>query len=123
MPRPPNPKSKTSQYVMGIKTEWETEFRAMKEICARNGLKLNEEIYERAVRSFLRDHDWPPGNSQTVLPSFGVQTKITQQCEYPHCVNAAKFEDTARHGGKIFFCQQHHEHAVENRLLKKSKQL
>ena len=76
MPRPPNPNSKTSQIIIKPRPEWETEFRAMKEICARNGLALNKEIYERAVRPFLRDHNYPPGNSQTMLRRFGVELSL-----------------------------------------------
>ena len=76
MPGRPNPKSKTPQIIVRCRPEWETEFRAMKEICARNGLKLNEEVYERAVKPFLRDHNWPPGNSQTLLERFGLELSL-----------------------------------------------
>lgn len=127
MPRPPNPKSKTShQYSMKIRQEWEIEFNAMKEICSRNGLALNQEIYERAVRPFLRDHNWPPGNSQTQLPSFGVQTRITQQCEYPRCQEIALYEvvpNSLYAKPKVFYCQKHYEDAKEKRLLRFSKRL
>jgi len=70
MPTVANPKAKTKQLVAKPKPEWETEFVAFKEICARNSLSMSQEIYERAIKSFLRDHHWPPGNSQTLLEGY-----------------------------------------------------
>lgn len=75
MPKPPNPESKGTKVTLSSKPEWVAEIRAFKEICARNGLSMSLELYKRGVRSFLRDHNWPPGNSQTSLSVFGVVTK------------------------------------------------
>ena len=75
MPKVANPKSKTKQIVAKPKEEWQTEFTAFKELCARNGLSMSQEIYERAIIPFLREHNWPPGNSQTLIDVF-VQKKI-----------------------------------------------
>jgi len=77
--KPPNPKSKTCSLIVRAKPEWEIEIRAFKEICARNGIQYSEELMRRGVRPFLQEHNWPPGNSQTVLPSYGAIVKL--KCE------------------------------------------
>lgn len=56
---------------MDGKPEEEEEIKAFKEICARNGIQVRN-IMMSAVRKFLREHNWPPGNSQTVLSVFGA---------------------------------------------------
>ena len=126
MPTHPNPHSKTNNIVLKGNQEREIKIRAFKEICARNGLDMSEILYEYAVERLLIEHNWPPGNSQTVLASFGVQTKITQQCEYPGCKEVACFEcvpNSPLAKPKVFYCKEHREHAERNRLLKKSKKL
>jgi len=67
LPSLANKESKTLRLVLIPKLDWETEIRAFKEICARNRIEVSNELYERAVKTFLRDHHWPPGNSQTIL--------------------------------------------------------
>ena len=88
MPRPPKPSS--IQLIIRAKPEWEVEFRAFKELCARNGIQYSQEIYERAIRPFLRDHNWPPGNSQTVLNGF--VPPIVTVCETKNCNAEAIYE-------------------------------
>jgi len=102
MPGRPNPKSKTPQIIVRCRPEWETEFRAMKEICARSGLKLNEEIYERAVKSFLKDHNWPPGNSQTLLERFG--SELTLVCVYCGKGGFKTLRKVTTPGGEMSVC-------------------
>ena len=75
MPRKPNPKSQTPRITICGKPHQEVQIRAAKEIAARNGIDLSDEMFNRGVLSFLRAHNWPPGNSQTVLPVFGVDGK------------------------------------------------
>lgn len=67
--------SKTFQLILKPRPEWEMEIRAFKELCARNGLSMSEELYERGIKTFLHEHNWPPGNSQTLLPKFGLTDK------------------------------------------------
>ena len=83
MPTVAKPNAPTKQIVAKPKPEWVTEFKAFKEICARNGLSMSQEIYERAIKVFLRDHHWPPGNSQTLLAVFEEKNTIPKQefCE------------------------------------------
>lgn len=75
MPRPPNPNAKFIRIVMDGKPEEEGEIKAFKEICARNGIKVRD-VMMPAVRDFLRKHNWPPGNSQTVLEAFGAKKQM-----------------------------------------------
>jgi len=76
MPKIPNPKAKTLRLVLIPKENQEMKIRAFKEICARNGFKISDVLFER-VESFLREHNWPPGNSQTLLSSFGAERSLT----------------------------------------------
>jgi len=74
MPRSPNPKSKTIRLVLIAKPFQEESIRAFKEIVARNGLIISDILFEK-VDSFLKQHNWPPGNSQTILQTFIGKTK------------------------------------------------
>lgn len=128
MVRGPDPKSKVSQIVITAKNvDEEKKITAMKEIIARNpdlsisttrtgkgeGIKL--------VERFLAKHNWPPGNSQTVLPVFGVDGKkicglCGKEAEHlydclfisglrkwvcEHCKNQAKEKTTLEHVYKM----------------------
>lgn len=75
MPRKPKPDSEVPQMIYRAKTEEEKiKLKAFKEICARNGIEMRE-VAAAAVDRFLREHNWPPGNSQTLLQVFGSETK------------------------------------------------
>lgn len=74
MPRQPNPKSKTTRLVLVPKQGQEQSIRAFKEIIARNGLNISDILFEKVV-SFLKQHNWPPGNSQTLLQTFIDEVK------------------------------------------------
>lgn len=53
----------------------------MKEICARDGLDISDELYHYGVKAFLRAHNWPPGNSQAVLSVYGAKPKyVCSRC-------------------------------------------
>ena len=67
MPKLANPQSETLHIQLKAKPEWEVHLRAFREICSRNGLSMSEELYNRGVLAFLQAHNWPPGNSQTLL--------------------------------------------------------
>ena len=125
MPRRANPKS-NNQIIVRAKDEVERQkLKAFKEICVLDGLEYSREIF-KLLEPFFRDHNWPPGNPQIQITKFGVQTEITQQCEYPGCSSIAAFEcvpNSPLAKPKVFYCQKHYEHARVNRLLKKSKQL
>jgi hypothetical protein len=89
-------------------------------IAKREGESLSQKIVKYCVDyKNLHGH----GNPQTLLPNFGVQKKIAQQCEYPRCSEVAVYADFARHGGTVYQCKTHHVHALENNLLKGSKRL
>jgi hypothetical protein len=86
MPRKPDAKSR-SPLVLRVKPEWEIQVRAFKELCGRNGIEYSKELFERGVLGFLRDHNWPPGNSQTRMKDF-VQTQLKECffCKKPNKV-------------------------------------
>jgi len=75
LPKPPDPKGKSNRLVLAASPEQEIYVRAFKEIVARNGLTIRDILFEKAVLPFLKEHNWPPGNSQTVLPKFGLTDK------------------------------------------------
>ena len=94
MPTVAKPNAPTKQIVAKPKPEWIPEFTAFKEICARNQLSMSEEIYERAIKVFLRDHHWPPGNSQTLLEVFEEKNTIPKLIVCEVCGEAAVYRCT-----------------------------
>lgn len=69
MPRWPDREAKTLRLVLSPKPGQEEKIRAFKELIRRNGLKIGDILFER-VEEFLKEHNWPPGNSQTVINTF-----------------------------------------------------
>ena len=69
MPRWPDRESKTIRLVVSPKLGEEEKVRAFKELIRRNGLRISDVLFEK-VEEFLKEHNWPPGNSQTIIPSF-----------------------------------------------------
>lgn len=123
MPTFAKPKAKTKQIVAKPRPEWEIEFVAFKEICARNGLSMSEEIYERAIKKFLEEHHWPPGNSQTLLEIYdGGHEESTVMCEIECCGEEAAYKcDTIFPFGRIKNLCAHHTSLFERRCELTSK--
>ena len=72
MPRPPDPKSKFPQLIIKASNiEQEKKIRGAKEIVARNHLTMID-----ILEPFLKEHRWPPGNSQTLLERFGLELSL-----------------------------------------------
>ena len=94
MPTVAKPNAPTKQIVAKPKPEWITEFTAFKEICARNQLSMSQEVYERAIKTFLRDHHWPPGNSQTLLEVFEEKNTIPKMAVCEVCGESAVYRCT-----------------------------
>lgn len=84
MPRKPDPETKEQQvYYRGKTEEEKKEIKAAKEIVARNSKLQMRTILKEAIKRFLREHHWPPGNSQTILGVFGaVATKECYLCHH-----------------------------------------
>lgn len=132
MTRQTDPKSKLAQIIIRAKNpDEETKIRAMKEIIFRNPEltittsknKKGEGI--KLIERFLAAHNWPPGNSQTLMSSF-TQTRITQKCDFPSCEEYAIYECVPKSKyakPKVFFCQGHYEEARDKGLLKSVKPL
>lgn len=73
-PRKPDPQAKVVQLICRAHPGEETKFRAFKEICRRNDIEYRTVLAEK-VDQFLTEHNWPPGNSQTLLTVFGAKAK------------------------------------------------
>lgn len=82
MVRHPNPDSKTLRLTLIPRNGERDKIRAVKEICARNDITIRDVLMNYGVEPFLRLHNWPPGNSQTILQSYGVLHK--QECYLCH---------------------------------------
>jgi len=119
--RSPDPKSKVPQIIIRAKqgqVQEEIEVKAFKEICSRNGLNMREEIFTRAIRPFLKDHNWPPGNSQTLME---VYTEPKKKLVCAHCKKEAPklYEALFISGAKLKFCEGCYQDAKRNKLVKK----
>ena len=71
MPRPADPKAKTLRLVLKAKPGQEEKIRGFKEICLRNGFEIGDILFKYGVENFLKEHHWPPGQSQTQLDYAG----------------------------------------------------
>lgn len=82
VPRQPDPNSKTQQlYFRATTVEEKNKVKAVKELCARNDDIEIKDVLMIGVDKFLRDHNWPPGNSQTVLSVYGALPKhVCSRC-------------------------------------------
>jgi len=79
--RKPDPNAKTNQLVIKSDDPLDVQkFQAVREIVARNSDLTIKKALMPGVDLFLRKHNWPPGNSQTVLNSFGA--KVKKECPW-----------------------------------------
>lgn len=90
MGRNPDPKSKVPQIVIRAMNADETiKINALKDIISRNPeltittTKKRKGEGIKMVEWLLGRHNWPPGNSQTILPVFGAEGK--KICGFPSC--------------------------------------
>lgn len=90
MGRKPDSNAKIPQIVIRAVNKNEAiKINAAKEIIARNSeltittTKTRKGEGIKWIEKFLGSHNWPPGNSQTVLPAFGVDGK--KICQFPGC--------------------------------------
>jgi len=80
--RCPDPESKTLRLVLEGESGESEKIRAVKEICKRNDITIHDVLMKHGVDYFLKLHHWPPGNSQTVLETYGSEKK--QECYLCH---------------------------------------
>jgi len=107
MTRQANPKSKTATIIVKANNEDEaTRIRALKEICVRNNLEIRKVILAKIDR-FLKEHHWPPGNSQTVLEVFDVKARVsTPICGIHGCSKPAT-DELFHELMKVYRCRKH----------------
>jgi len=120
MGRPPNPSAKTpSIFIIATKEEEAIVIRAVKQICAVDGLAIKTETL-KLFQQWLHEHNWPPGNPQIQITKFVEKQLVELSCEYPGCHNLATWLDYPNPPGKnkVYYCEAHHKHALENQLLK-----
>ena len=120
MPRKPKLNSGKSLTIHAKTLSDEEKIRAFKELHARNfDLELNSTIME-AINTFLKKHNWPPGNSQTVMEVFcNPKRADAQQCSI--CEETAIGKAKATNGWQGLLCQRHYEQSRDARLLRKWK--
>lgn len=84
MGRQADPKAGKSLTIHAATPAEEEKIKAFKEIHARNtDLEIRATVME-CVDRFLAKHNWPPGNSQTKLASFGA-VKTLRCASYTGC--------------------------------------
>jgi len=76
VPRPPLSTGKTTRLVLVPRPGEEAKIKAFKEICARDGYRVSDEL-SKLIDEWLIKHNYPPGNPQLPLTRFtsdsGVQ--------------------------------------------------
>jgi len=119
--RPPEAKAKSHQLIVKAKPEEEVELAAFKELCARNGIKIRDEIFTRTIRPFLREHNWPPGNSQTVIDVYTTTLEEKKELICERCGEKTEqlYEAMFISGKKLKECKNCFEHAKNKKLVKK----
>ena len=75
MPRPPLSTSKTTRLVLIPKPGEEAKINAFKEICARDGYQVRDEL-SKLIDGWLIKHNYPPGNPQLPLTKFTFSSGI-----------------------------------------------
>ena len=75
MPRPPLSTSKTTRLVLIPKPGEEAKINAFKEICARDGYRVSDEL-SKLIDGWLIKHNYPPGNPQLPLTKFTLDSKV-----------------------------------------------
>jgi len=114
MPRPPNKDAKIPRLVLVAKEGQEEKIKAFKEICARNEIHVSDILFEK-VEAFLIKHNWPPGNSQTLIFNFA------EQPVKPLVVTCPKLERKDSFQGKLGWCNYHGKWVSEEQCLGCSK--
>lgn len=120
MPTVAKPDAKTKRLVLIPKPGQEIKITAFKEICARNGIQISDVLFEK-VEAFLKEHNWPPGNSQTLLGVF------PQEAAAPKCY-ICKGEAVAMvvyiKTGKTYpLCHKHKQDCLETGKWRVEKEL
>ena len=122
MTKLPNHQAKTLRLVLIPKTGQEVKIRAFKELVARNGLQISDILFEK-VDEFLREHNWPPGNSQTLMSVFTEPKLVMQKCGREGCGLPAIGKAWAKNGWQGFLCRSHYEQSRDARLLMKWREV
>ena len=110
MPRKPHIRSGGSLTIHAKTPAEEEKIRAYKEIHARNEELEIQTSVMAAIDKFLREHNWPPGNSQTVLAVYREvpsELRICQYCnEFREKTSWCKLKMVAMH--KTASCERYH---------------
>jgi len=75
VPRPPLSTSKTTRLVLVPKPGEEAKIKAFKEICARDGYRVSDEL-SKLIDEWLIKHNYPPGNPQLPLTKFTFDSGV-----------------------------------------------
>lgn len=127
VPRNPDPNTKNQQaYVRGNTEEEKELIKAAKQICARNKDLNMRDVLMKGIKKFLRDHNWPPGNSQTMLASFDVKPVLPQlMCGISGCNRRVEYKNFREHE-VVYRCGKHkhwqlpwHDHYGSEKIKKR----
>jgi hypothetical protein len=69
MTKAPDPKAKIARLVLVAKPGQEKVIQAFKEVCRKDGLEVSKELHT-LVQSWLRAHNYPPGNPQRDIRDY-----------------------------------------------------
>lgn len=107
MTRHPDPKSKTTTVIVRANNEAEIQqIRAFKKLCVQDDLEIRKVILQK-INDFLREHNWPPGNPQTLLEVFDVKAVISNpQCGISGCSKPA-IDELFHELMKVYRCRKH----------------
>lgn len=111
MPTTPKPDAKTKRLVLIPKPGQEIKITAFKEICARNSIQISDVLFEK-VEEFLKKHNWPPGNSQTLLQVF-PQEAAAPKCDMCTAEAAARLV-YIKTGKSYPVCHKHKRECLES---------
>ncbi len=95
----------------------EEKIRAFKEIHARNSdLEIQRTVMAN-IEGFLAKHNWPPGNSQTLLEIFGAELSL--MCVYCGKGGFKTLRRVNTPGGEMSVCPSCYENLKDRRLIRK----
>ena len=122
MPRPPKTDSNKYLLFQARNQEEEVWIKAFKEICIRNNKTLREEGLRLVHDYFLvKEHRWPPGNSQTLLESFPIVT-VEEPSSCAWCDHEAEAEIEYIPSGQVYpVCAEHLEQSRGESKWKETK--
>ena len=125
MPKPVNPNADTHSVIAVAKTEPEKELvKYFKEVMARDGLQMREEIFKLIAHDWIRRHP-RPGNPQKQLIQYDGSKQSEGLCEWVGCMKEAEWycRSAFPYGRDKRYCSFHKGKAEYKRDICESRKL